>query len=1736
MNCLGNNKSEIKKNIREGIQSIIQNNGGTLNTDNSVNLGNTNINQIKEYLNDMFGNTEGFIETAPWLVERKGKIYYQFPSVVDKWLTDAIHQKEIKDNARLETAQRISNSLEYMKTLSEEEFEKQKQGKEKHPLFAPQLVKYNNEEINAIIEDSASYVDTKGEYYGWYAQKLAVLRDLENSFKEFKRNEPKGTEYYRNKVAEYQKTILDFKDSLKDIENKSNSFEDTFSDIVQEMNYLKNVIDSMDDIEVDVYQLERRLDVLSRLLLNKTFNGQFLDSELIEKNTFLQYQDIERVKVLRADLEKMLDRFDEKSFNKIPKLLSNNALIQQLKEQSKMEVTNPKTGEVLKDDEAVNFLLEVVKDVQVNNTYGISRALLGTNWQGVFGQLARLVQEISQIEEKGKVESGQKVIRENLEEFHRSGLTVDVFKAKDEYGVQNGFLVHKFSSAWFQHKKSQENSKKTIEDITDFYIKKTAYKNWVEKKNKKELVFDFTKIKSIRDDFSGSFLYKDGFVHDENTMSMYEQELRDLLGDFLFEDCVRQQKKLLEDFEIFYINNHTRFENEVNSVNPLSFVQHFTSPQAWKDKDGLFLMDDYTLSIPKKEVKVDEKLEDSGFYSKDFQLVEENKAAFNIWKALVEAYQDRINPELRQSGYILSNEGLDIAMVEDYLKSVAYNVAESKYKVIAWLQDIWKDIVDLFMPYYIEGQNKDSVKTPYQQTLRYTAREMAKSLEKNKLEVLIKTGLNEKILEYGKKDSTKTILTSEKVQEIYNKIAELEKEIEERGKEADTSLEFELAEKAKRTLENYIDFTKKSIAQSITNNRVYSRANIDILKVTQTLDNAVAISKANRKSYDTVKLIENFLTVSAQKRPNSEKNKIEAIAKYLNRWIDSNILGNINAAEVEVIHKFLTFRGEDLTKNLKKKKEGQEKLKKSWGRSYTKVEKEFIDFIQNEVKNVADKEDFSFILNEITYEKVGNNYFEVKEGFSPEENRDVKVEKPLTKKEFEDFYAEHLSYKVSDMGTPFTLGSILVGGIRVKALQTLAFNIPSGVMNRNFGAAINRVFAASGRHGITLEQLYAARNAMSLSNIDKYLQSANITFKDKKILNKIKRKDGSYGFKIKDGTYGLQRGLRAEQTALNMRTLKLFANSFGMVQNKLNEIEGMGKFATQENFSIMDWAVNFAEWRNQGELILAEMMNHYLEYEDENGNVVKVPVYDMETEEFIYEPGTLRLKEKYRTEENIRIWENFAISSDGNNPFLPLIINARNNIERTQGNYKNDDKPTIMSSQLGRSVLMFKRFMAEQFANQFGKMDYDLVRGGKYYEGRYRVAAKYAPTTVVLLSALGFGISGSFMGMITAIPITLGASFVIRSVLKEQLRIQENEYLSFAQSGKQALHDLSELLLRVLERPADAVVRVTEMANKEKNLRKGFNKAKEWSYGGVDKLNQISNEKDKAVVSESIQDFANLYWAMGVAMTSIIVLRFIGEILTGADDDDDEKEYAEKMKTIEGMTNLLVNRYGFFTGDFTRSFYRKEFEDEVRPMLLNNIKAGERMVTKGKAFLRGEGDLLPVFSDAQRALPTLIPNVAWDWIVKKGNSPVTDPKIYDKPWWYSEGHPETDAKRAVKHQREKLTEEMVDVYKKHFIEQLEAMPETFQNNFADGKYKRNKKIEELANTAVEKEKRKLYRRKNQETFQEFYDRVDLKKERKKWRKGEIKPKYNFREIYNQEQDKEKDRQKEREKYEREFLR
>lgn len=1697
MNCLGTNIIKVKENIRQGIQSILQQNGGALNADNTIELGSTQISEIKEYLKDAFGTTEGYVETSSWLVEREGKVYYQFPENVEALVKKAFDNKRTTEQLQYETAMQLAAEKEVVNTMTDEEITLSESSPE-NLMFSPALCKFDSEEVTHIIESNK--VNTPGlpptptDFKMWLDQKRAVLENLERDFKNFKRNEPAGTEYYRNTVAEYEKTILNFKKNLKELDNLEDvSFEEIYADVIKEIDTLADVVDKIGTAEVDVYNLERRLDVLSKLFLNKGLNGAFLSDETVVSNVFFVFK--EELEGVRDKLNDVLDNYSKKSFEKVSALMSDNAFMKEMKRQNKLEVTDPETGNVLKGEDAIAKLIELMQELQGGGTNWIKSTFLGANWQGIFMQLARLTKDVYLEEERGKVESGQKVIRENITAFKKSGLTPEIFEAEDKYGVKNGFLAHKYSTAWFKHLASQKRDRKLIEKLSKTEHKSLNYKNSMEKKKENEQLLDFTKIKSIRDKFAGSTLYNEGFTHSTAEMESYEKEVRALLGDLFFEERVKEQIMLLEDFETFYTNNNNDFSEEVKSVNPLLALQHFNSDsyntalgQEWGEiidengvkswqitNEGTYMFSDYVVSIPldkKKDKKGNEV--STGLYSENFKDIENNKHAFAIWDAINTAYKERINPELRASGYRLTDEGLDLPKIDDFMQSVLFSNLEVGGRGVAHLENIWTKAVDIYAPKsYNEGQSSTEVRTKYQDTLKSKSKEMSKVLSQETLEKLMEIASKEKILRFNKGESGKTILDAAGIQKIQDEIVVLQQKI-------DNSTVNPIKEK--KALESYIKETKRSLATSIANSRVYAHAKVDLLSVTAGLDNTCAVSKANRKALEATKLLENFLRESANSMSNTknrEMNKVLKIADSLNIWADNNILGNINVKEFDAIHDVT-----NLKVKLPKRKDGKWQLDKF--KRYTKFEKEAIAFFEDEVKNIDGKDDFIFIEEGITFEKVGNRFgrTELKDG--------IEVKVLIDKKEFEEYYASYLGAKIAKLGTPVTLGAILMGFIRTYAIKSLALNLPSGVMNRAFGTAINRVIASSGRYGITQKQLYAARNKMALTNIDRYLRE---------------------GVKLKKGT-------RSYETALDMVTLKMFANAFGMIQNKLNEIDGLTDSVNTEGFSLMDWAVNFPEFRNQGELILAEMANHFLEYQDANGNTIRVPIFDIETGELVYRPGTLTLRDEYRTPENIRMWEDFAVSKDGANPFLPLVVNARANIERSQGNYNNNDKPAVMASQLGRAVIMFKRFMAENIANQIGKIDYDLVKGGKSYEGRYRALMRHTPSTALIFGVMGFGAAGP-IGLLAA-PLSVVGSMAFKAVTKEQARTIDSDALSLIEQAKTALSLLTELVSRTVERPVEVFARGKQHKMFENQRQK------------VDNLFNLTMQKEeRAILSESVQDMANMYYSIGVLMALGLAVKIIGEVMTGADDDDDEETYKEKMGMFERVSNLLINRHGFFMSDFTRTFNPATFMDDIQPMLWNNLVSAERALTKGSAWLEGEGDFQPFLYDALKASPIPIPNSITDTWLKDGKSPITDPKIYAKPWWLPENTTDGSAKKAVTYQRKKLTEELTEIYKEKFLEELKSMPKEFQEQFASGNFERNKKIEQLVDIAVKKEKVR-YNKKPQETNEEHYNRVDLKSVRKQWQKREVRLQFNLRQVQNLQRRKELQQSRDRRKYERRY--
>ena len=140
MNCIGSSLKEVKDTVRQGVQSILNKNGGTLNTDNTVELGSTQISEVASYLNEVFGAEVG---TSPWLVQRGGKVYYQFPQEVESWVNRAIELNSLIESMRNESSEQIGIEEDLMnsRTVESNLLSETRPG---DLMFAPTVNRFDN--------------------------------------------------------------------------------------------------------------------------------------------------------------------------------------------------------------------------------------------------------------------------------------------------------------------------------------------------------------------------------------------------------------------------------------------------------------------------------------------------------------------------------------------------------------------------------------------------------------------------------------------------------------------------------------------------------------------------------------------------------------------------------------------------------------------------------------------------------------------------------------------------------------------------------------------------------------------------------------------------------------------------------------------------------------------------------------------------------------------------------------------------------------------------------------------------------------------------------------------------------------------------------------------------------------------------------------------------------------------------------------------------------------------------------------------------------------------------------------------------------------------------------------------------------------------------------------------------------------------------------------------------------
>jgi len=176
------------------------------------------------------------------------------------------------------------------------------------------------------------------------------------------------------------------------------------------------------------------------------------------------------------------------------------------------------------------------------------------------------------------------------------------------------------------------------------------------------------------------------------------------------------------------------------------------------------------------------------------------------------------------------------------------------------------------------------------------------------------------------------------------------------------------------------------------------------------------------------------------------------------------------------------------------------------------------------------------------------------------------------------------------------------------------------------------------------------------------------------------------------------------------------------------------------------------------------------------------------------------------------------------------------------------------------------------------------------------------------------------------------------------------------------------------------------------------------------------------------------------------------------------------------------------------------------------------MFKRAGSAVRGEGNWLPVVSDFQRSVfnPIPISNQMTDTFLRPNTSWITSGRIWDDPppfmSWIRPEWGDGNADRATRHQRRKVREAMTNAYIEQFRQELSQRSMEEQREFGRNRHATNRMLEKFAADAVQKQMTRMYRRRPNETSEEFFNRINLREERRLWRNGEHRLDFSLRDM------------------------
>lgn len=1296
----------------------------------------------------------------------------------------------------------------------------------------------NEQPLNSpySVNDDTDIFEIPQSLGDWVKSRMAVLNNLKKLHNRYYKMDRKNPN-----LSKINRAIEQIESQIEEVKDKDPV---TIRDSVKlEFENLKVLLDLAKNNPVDAMSIMENNDINKRIqdlrfyFLKRDANDRPYNSNLVSASFYDDFREFfgsvrpEEMKDIEDTIESLTRTYADIKSTIIQSGFLNNTYVKQHIQTKKLSQDN--IEEVLQKIEAGEFEVSTLA----------SKFLGLGSGGGILGQLLYLKKEEAAAKENayvGNELSKMMPIWEKIKNLKDSNgeYVINKLFQKDRFGVViKNRLISKFSDSFSSLTKqiyAERNNFQTTKNSRDYAIWQKMEKDAYDR-------IDIRKFPAVYKAYSNDKRFAKFFQGiTEEQANEYDKMLLENLGPIQYQIEVEKSLEMLDDY-IHGIKTGDLTPRQEEIRNPFAYLDNFYSDNYDKinNKTGQFSEPTYTRFVP--------KFGNPDYYNKDFKEVEDNQDLTDFYISAYKLSTEYNNPTFQSEGV---NVGmLELQTFEDMLDRGAYEDLNFFGRVSANIKALARQRKQKYADSALANID-DRLSTPGHDRQRLVVGYSGEV--RNRLATIKETLKNlspEQLIQRAKDLGINTNIEPKDLYRLTKK------------------------DKVKNRL--YYD-----LVESIARAKLNQTTSSNIMESIYQSSYMAADVRARRSVTSTLEMFKDIANVaSISKGANREDVKNTNIYNMLNMWGQSNVYGEKFAGDMKNM-------GNDIDTKIAKYKLGNWRIKSGGDK-----------IAEKEIRDIIDKSDFANETFEFEYG--GNKYNVVNGKFY--KNKTIKhnkatntttIEGDINIKEFKEAYLK--SKLDNNIGTPVTVGSLLLGYMdNVRAIQ-LGFSPRAGVKNRLAGMSQTMTAAASGRFDFDINDYHTAR---------RFLRGVNTRMYASKLGWDINRNNPKY-----------QQVQMLEQLISNLQLEQNRADELAM-EAKFNSGDTSSMADSLSNF-MMDFAMNNPEKHNQLEIAVAIMMN--TEIEDKHGN--KHKFFNPQTMSFtMYKPGTLELKDEFDTPMNKDLWEKFQShkDSEGNlhSNSIAMTTKIRATIEKTQGNYNSNDIVMVQNSVGGKLMTMYTRYLFENTNLQWGTQFVDLRTGDLHIKGRKVAMFEHTPTALAYLTSnFTLPILSASITLAALNPVVIGTLGIAGAIGIGFLVKQKTFNLQSAKYAKEwamAKDFLLETLLRIGKTPLNTFSYGSLNSSK---IDKGISNLQNKTYDGM------LTEKDRKLISECAQELATKFMLYSTYTLLGLLAKFMYTALLG--DDDEEEGYVERkikdLVNIENVINSLLNDRNQVMGDINR--------------------------------------------------------------------------------------------------------------------------------------------------------------------------------------------------------------------------